>query len=246
MSWCRAAGHAQEHTVERPRDRLAADERAHRDTAHASRLEGLADLADGVDRAEREVGVARGEEDRRGVAERLEDARGRARLLRALVPDVVHLVPVRATDEPLLERERPRGRDDVRAKAIVARRQDARAQPRALDELGRDLRERTAVAQGTPTHEVEAEVEVAEPEPVLPAPRACGFERVPRLPGTAPAAPLVEQARQRVQEAVEIGRDVHPQHLDVVADVADDRELAGREHVPQPPREAGSSTAAGE
>ena len=54
-----------------------------------------------------------------------------------------------------------------------------------------------------------------------------GGERVPALALAAPPAILVDQARERVQEAVEIGRDVQPEDLEVVTDVSDDGEVAG-------------------
>ena len=42
----------------------------------------------------------------------------------------VHVVAMTPTDEPLLEREPPGGREDVRAQAIVGRRKDPRADAR--------------------------------------------------------------------------------------------------------------------
>ena len=51
------------------------------------------------------------------------------------------------------------------------------------------------------------------------------LERVPGLVGAAPAALLVGHARERVEDAVEVGRDVQAEHLDVVADVADHRHV---------------------
>ena len=58
-----------------------------------------------------------------------------------------------------------------------------------------------------------------------------GRERLPRLAGPAPAALLVVEACERVEDAVEVGRDRHPEHLEVVADVADDRQIrAARPH----------------
>ena len=56
-------------------------------------------------------------------------------------------------------------------------------------------------------------------------------ESVPGLVGPPPPPALVEQTAERVDEAVEIGRDVQAPHLGVVAGVADETrqpELAGR------------------
>jgi len=73
---------------------------------------------------------------------------------------------------------------------------------------------------------VQADVAVAEPEPRLAAQFRNGVERLPRLAGAAPAALLVGEARERVEDAVQIGRDPKAQHLDVVRDVAYDGNVA--------------------
>ena len=93
---------------------------------------------------------------------------------------------------------------------------------------------------------MEADVEVTEHEPALAAPGAGRLERLPCLAGPPPAALRVVQAREPVEDGVEVGRNVEAEHLEVVADVADDRELARREHVVQPSRELGATDAAGE
>ena len=54
---------------------------------------------------------------------------------------------------------------------------------------------------------------------------ARGFERLPRLAGAPPAALRVVEAGEGVEHGVEVGRDVQPEHLEVVADVADHRQL---------------------
>ena len=93
---------------------------------------------------------------------------------------------------------------------------------------------------------MEADVEVAEHEPALPAPGPRRLERLPRLARPPPAALGVVQAGEAVEDGVEVGRDVEPEHLEVVADVADDRQLARPEHVVQPGRELGAADAARE
>ena len=167
-------------------------------------------------------------------------------LVRTLVLDAVHVVAMTAPDEPLLERESPGGREDVRAQPIVGRRKDPRADARACCDLRGDLGQRRAVAQRARAHEVEPDVAVAEPEPVLPTEARRRLEGVPRLVGSPPAALGVDEPAERVDEAVEIGRDVEAEDLDVVADVADDRELAGLEDVVEASREARAAAAAGQ
>ena len=67
-----------------------------------------------------------------------------------------------------------------------------------------------------------------------------------RLVGPPPAALRVDQIAERVEQAVEVGRDVEPEDLDVVADVADHGQLARLEdsckprakRAPPPPPES--------
>ena len=69
---------------------------------------------------------------------------------------------------------------------------------------------------------MDAEIEVSELEPRL-AVEPCNLaDRPPRLVGPPPAALVVREAGKRIEDAVEIRRDVKPEHLDVVADVPED------------------------
>src|SRR5262249_59438308 len=89
--------------------------------------------------------------------------------------------------------------------------------------------------------EVEADVAVAELEPRLAAELRHRVERLPRLAGSAPPALLVREAGERVEDAVQIGRDSKPQHLDVVRYVAYDGNVAwidDTENAAQEPRPA--------
>ena len=198
------------------------------------------------DRPDREVGVAGREQDRVRGRERLEDAGRRIGRDASLVPDVLHLVLVPAGDVPLLERERAGGGHDLCSQMVVGRGDDPRLDAHALAEPPRHLRQRDAIPELARADEVEPEVEVAEAEPVLAAPLRRRPERVPRLAGTAPAALVVDEPGERVEEAVEIGRDPEAEHLDVVSDVADDREVARREHGGEAAREAGAASPSGQ
>ena len=51
---------------------------------------------------------------------------------------------------------------------------------------------------------MEAEVEVTDPEPVLTAPLGRGSERVPCLARPPPAALVVTQPGERIEDAVEV------------------------------------------
>ncbi len=150
-----------------------------------------------------------------------------SRLVGTLVVDAVDLVGVPTTDEPLLEREPPGRRRDVRAKPIVRRRQDPCGDACSERERRGHLRERRRVRSASRAHEVEPDVAVAEPEPVLPSPARRRLERVPGLAGSPPAALGVDEPAERVEEAVEVGRDVQAEDLEVVTDVSDDGQLPG-------------------
>src|SRR5215210_5360326 len=99
-----------------------------------------------------------------------------------------------AGDEPLLEREDSSGRLDPGEERVVGRRQDRRADAERLREPSGDGRERIASAQRARADEMEAEVEVAEAEPVLAAERGDRLQRVPGLACASPAAFLVVEA----------------------------------------------------
>ena len=126
------------------------------------------------------------------------------------------------------------------------RRQDPRADARVRCDLRGDLGQRRAVAQRARAHEVEPDVAVTQPEPVLPSEARRGLERVPGLAGTPPAAVGVDEPAERVDEAVEIGRDVESEDLDVVTDVADDRELSGLEDRVEASRETRTAASSGQ
>src|SRR6188472_2913618 len=68
---------------------------------------------------------------------------------------------------------------------------------------------------------METEIAVAEREPVLSAQPADRLESAPGLVAPSPAAALVGNAGERVEDRVEVRRDVQAEHLDVVADVPD-------------------------
>ena len=211
-----------------------------------ARRERLADRSHGEDRADRDVGVARREEDQVGIGDRLEDAGRRCGRVFAFEADGVDLVAVAARDEPLLERKLARRRPDPRPQPVVRRRQQMQLDSERLSESHSDARERLAGAERLGADEVEAQVEIAEPEPRLPAERAHGLEHAPRLVRAAPAAALVVETGERVEDRVEVGRDVQTEHLEVVADVADDGDVARLDDVDEALDEPRSAHPAGE
>jgi hypothetical protein len=90
----------------------------------------------------------------------------------------------------------------------------------------RDLRQGHPLPEPLGAHDVGAEVEVAEPEPLGHG--AVGRElalHTVALVRAAPALPLVDAAAQGVHERVEVRADPQAEQADVVAGVADDGEL---------------------
>ena len=131
----------------------------------------------------------------------------------------------------------------VRRRSSLAGRRRA-SSPKRAREVGGDARERLACAQALAAHEVQADVAVAEDEPVDAAQLGHDRHRLARVAGHAPALLGMDAAGQRVEQRVEVGRDRQSPVLEVVADVADDRDVGGRQAREQPAREARPADAA--
>ena len=160
-----------------------------------------------------------------GRTDRVERRRAPAARCRALVPHRRHSSACRRRDEPVWKSSSPAARRDARpqrGRRSPAR--DGRATPSRFAEPARHGGERHALAQEPRAHEVETDVAVAEREPALAA-EPLGHARAPGTLSSpyAPAAFLVEEAGERVEDGVEVGRDVQAEDLDVVADVHDRR-----------------------
>ena len=94
----------------------------------------------------------------------------------------------------------------------------------ARREPGGHLGQRHALAEPLRAHDVGAEVEVAEGEPLRH--RAVGRELAldpVALVRPAPALALVDAAAEGVEQGVEVGTDPQAEQADVVTGVADDR-----------------------
>ena len=149
-----------------------------------------------------------------------------------------------AADEPVLELEGPGGSLDPGTQPVVGRGQEGELEPDLAGETRGHCRQRLTRLERSCADKVEADVSVAELEPGLLAELLRSSERVPGLVCAPPAALLVGESRQRVEQRVEVRRDVQAEDLDVVADVPDDRQLAG--HLDETACEAGAPDAAGE
>src|SRR5205814_6196880 len=108
----------------------------------------------------------------------------------------------------------------------------------ARDPLGQH-RQRLAAAQRLRPDEMEPEIAVAELEPGLAAEPLDRVEGVPGLLRAAPSALLVSQAGERVEQRVQVRRDVEAVHLEVVADIGDHGQVTRRHDLTQRPPETG-------
>ncbi len=119
--------------------------------------------------------------------------------------------------------------------------------PRRARQLGASPRDSGRRRAAGGAQDVRREVAVAEREPAGPAERG----RAP--PSTANVSPSMPQPRsdrreagERVEDGVEVGRDVQAVELVVVAGVDDDGEVVAGDHAGEAAQEAGGADAAGQ
>ena len=131
--------------------------------------------------------------------------------------------------------------------AVVRRREDHGRDALAFAEAARVTSDSGAPARSSVrAHEMEPRSRSPRRNQSSPPNCATDSRAFHALVGTAPATLVVDQARKRVQEAVEVGGDVEPEDLEVVTDVADHGELARPESCGEATREAGAPAPARE
>ena len=89
-------------------------------------------------------------------------------------------------------------------------------------------------------------IAVAEPEPGLAAE---GTERIHERPcfaGDAPAGLRIGDARERVNDRVDVWTDMQTEMFEIVADIDDDSQILGRQDTGKSLRELRAADAAGE
>ena len=91
---------------------------------------------------------------------------------------------------------------------------------------------------------MQSEVAVTEREPGGASELGNGVESLPRLPEAAPPALLVGKPGERVQDAVEVGRDVETEDLEVVRHVAYDGNVDWIDNTDEPTEKPRSADAA--
>ena len=149
-------------------------------------------------------------------------------------------------DEILLKVDPALVRANARAHRVVAHRQHARPHAKPRAQIRGDRRQSLAGAQATRAFDVHSEIAIAETEPSLTAQRAKRLHERESLVATPPAKLGIGNARQRVHHGVYIGRDTKTEMLEIVAGVADDKQLVGRQHATEAERQLGAPDTAGQ
>src|SRR3954469_2594253 len=93
---------------------------------------------------------------------------------------------------------------------------------------------------------MQREIAIAEPKPVLAAKRADAVHERPRLVTPAPAGGGIVDARENIGQRVNIGRDAKSQMLEIVAGVGDHEQLVGRQDAAQTERQFRAADPAGQ
>ena len=93
---------------------------------------------------------------------------------------------------------------------------------------------------------MQREIAIAEPKPVLAAERADAVHERPRLVTPAPAGDGIVDARERIGQRVDIGRDAQSKMLEIVAGVGDHEQFVGRQDAAQTERQFRAADPAGQ
>jgi hypothetical protein len=94
--------------------------------------------------------------------------------------------------------------------------------------------------------DMQREIAIAEPKPVLAAERADAVHERPRLVTPAPTGGGIIDTRKSVGQRVDIGRDTQPKMLEIVAGVGDHEQFVGRQQAAQAERQFGAADPAGQ
>ncbi len=129
---------------------------------------------------------------------------------------------------------------------VVGHRQHPRTHPHPPAQIGGHRGQALAAFQPARAFDVQGHVAVTQAKPGLAAQCLHRFHERPGFVVAAPAEFTVRKARQRVGDGVDIGRDRHPEMLEIVAGVDDDQQVFGRHDARQAERELGAADPAGE
>src|SRR6185437_17003959 len=101
-------------------------------------------------------------------------------------------------------------------------------------------------AQATGALDMQREIAIAEPKPVLAAERANAVHERPRLVTPAPAADEIVDSRENIGQRVDVGRDAQSKMLEIIAGVGDYEQLVGRQDEAETERQFGAADPAGQ
>src|ERR1700678_3008819 len=118
--------------------------------------------------------------------------------------------PALLAHEVVLEVDPARVAAHAGAHAVVAHRYHADADTEAPANVGSHLGQCLSQTQATGALDMQREIAIAEPKPVLAAERADAVHERPRLVPPAPAGGGIVDARENVGQRVDIGRDAQP------------------------------------
>src|SRR6516165_6409508 len=129
---------------------------------------------------------------------------------------------------------------------VIAHRDHAGTDAEAATNVGGHLGQCLPQAQATGALDMQREIAIAEPKPVLTAERANAIHKRPRLVAPAPAGGGIVDARKNVGQRVDIGRDAQSKILEIVASICDYEQFAGRQDEAQAEHQFGAADPAGQ
>src|SRR5271165_2077175 len=143
--------------------------------------------------------------------------------------------------EIILEVDPARGAAHAGTHAVVAHRHDAGSDAEAPANVGGHLGQGLPQTQATGALDMQREIAVTEPKPVLTAERTDAVHERPRLVTPAPAGDRIVDASENIGQRVDIGRDAQSKMLEIVAGVRDHEQFVPRQDAAQTERQFGAA-----
>src|SRR6516162_11433526 len=129
------------------------------------------------------------------------------------------------------------------AHGIICRRQHTGTDAESAAEVGGDGRETLAPPQPNCALDMNRQVAIAKPEPILAAERRERFHERPGLVPPTPSELRIVEARKRVHQRVDVRRDMQAEMLEIIADIGHDEQIVPRHDPAQAQRELGAANA---
>jgi hypothetical protein len=171
---------------------------------------------------------------------------GGASRIRARVAHLAHVHLGSIADEILLKVEPAIGPEDARPHRLIRHRQHGGLHAEPVRDRAGHLGQHPSLAEEARSVQMRGQIAIAEIEPRRFAKARHPTKGVKRLVGQPPAACEVDHAGERVADRVEVGRNVEPPDLRVVARVDDDGQIARVEELGEPPHQLRGARAARE